>query len=484
MKMAVGSEPRRGLDPDHQRRVQGRQQQLLRLLGHHERLLTYCQSVLVWDRPWHSLLFHLSVNAGFWFLALTSLRLLFLIAFSLIVVVCADTWRNKIWPEIKEERLEDQDAESWGLVHPKLLSVPELCQRIAEIWVNGASFLENLYHFKKQNPGKFCLLVCGVFTFLAVIGRYVPGVLLSYMSLIGMLLWPLAIYHSVGQKVYARIEPLLERLDFSVKGYMATKQRERQLRCRAMYAGATDDGSDSEAELEAFCPQLDDSIVAKELEISDSEHSDAEVSCADNGTFNLSRGQSPITDGSEDLDRHSDPEESFARDLPEFPSINPDVTGVDDDDDASLGIPAGPDHLVVQEDDASTFSDQEDIDADISLSGMPSPLNFVGSQGFGLANMLAHQMMAAALSGASQETQYGWKQNPQRAAAQPRHEHSSSEMDTDAEADDFELLDQSELSQCESTSSQERGTHQHPNTTSPENSSSFTELIFRDRKPL
>lgn len=48
-----------------------------------------------------------------------------------------------------------------------------------------------------------------------------------------------------------------------------------------------------------FCPQLDDSAVARELAITDSEHSDAEVSCTDNGTFNLSRGQTPLTEGSE-----------------------------------------------------------------------------------------------------------------------------------------------------------------------------------------
>lgn len=45
--------------------------------------------------------------------------------------------------------------------------------------------------------------------------------------------------------------------------------------------------------------KLDDSVVAKELTISDSEHSDAEVSYTENGIFNLSRGQTPLTEGSE-----------------------------------------------------------------------------------------------------------------------------------------------------------------------------------------
>lgn len=48
--------------------------------------------------------------------------------------------------------------------------------------------------------------------------------------------------------------------------------------------------------------KLDDSTVARELAITDSEHSDAEVSCTENGTFNLSRGQTPLTEGSEGED--------------------------------------------------------------------------------------------------------------------------------------------------------------------------------------
>lgn len=46
-------------------------------------------------------------------------------------------------------------------------------------------------------------------------------------------------------------------------------------------------------------PQFDDAVVAKELAMTDSEHSDAEVSFTENGTFNLSRGQTPLTEGSE-----------------------------------------------------------------------------------------------------------------------------------------------------------------------------------------
>lgn len=43
---------------------------------------------------------------------------------------------------------------SWGYVHPRLLSVPELCHYLAEGWITGDTFMRNLLGFKRQNPGK------------------------------------------------------------------------------------------------------------------------------------------------------------------------------------------------------------------------------------------------------------------------------------------------------------------------------------------
>ncbi|XP_043910640.1 reticulophagy regulator 3 [Protopterus annectens] len=431
---------------ERESRVQAVKVQMLELLGPYEPVMTYIQSVLVWEKPVHSVLIHLVVNVVFWFFALTSLRLLFVLAFGLIIVVCIDQWKNRIWPEIRVYRPLEYDSESWGFVHPKLLSLPELCHYIAEGWIYVADFLGNLLLFKKHNPGKFCLLVCGVLTFLAVLGRYIPGLLLSYLLLLLVLLLPLAVYHKLGQRLYSKLEPTLLRLDFSVKGYMMSKQKERQMGRGILHRGPIDNESDSEEELAAFCPKLDDSVVAKELTISDSEHSDAEVSYTDNGTFNLSRGQTPLTEGSEDFDRHSDPEESFARDLPDFPSINPDVAGIDDDDDTSIGIPTTS-YRTLGHDETSLY-DQEEIDEELSLSSMPGFHNFTNNPELDIAGMVTRGMIQLALSKSNQQAQT--RTHGHQRGEQTYSRNSNSEMDTDAEGDDFEVLDQSELSQIDS----------------------------------
>ncbi|KAM5134784.1 reticulophagy regulator 3 [Mantella aurantiaca] len=409
---------------------------LQRTLGSYEPLITYLQAVLVWERPRHSALLHLGLNAAFWFFALTSLRIVFLATFGLMIVICVDQWKNKIWPELGAGRSNELDNDSWGYVHPRLLSVPELCHHTAEIWVSLTNFRRNLLLFKTENPGKFCLLVCGFLTFLAVLGGYIPGIVLSYLLLLFILLWPLAIYHRLGQRMYQKLEPTLQRLDFSVRGYMMSKQKEKQLHGRTH---PPSDGSDSEEELAAFCPTLDDSAVAKELTISDSEHSDADVSYTENGTFNLSRGQTPLTEGSEDLDRHSDPEESFARDLPDFPSINPETVGIDDEDDTSIGLPLSASHPRMSSD--QMYDEQESSESEIPLA--------LGAQQIkdNLTNLVTRGMIQMALAGVTQQAS-GFLENTRPKTYQ---RNSSSEMDTDAEADDFELLDQSELNQMDPT---------------------------------
>ncbi|XP_067089346.1 reticulophagy regulator 3 [Osmerus mordax] len=420
-------------------------------LGPYEPVLTYLQSVLVWERPFQSVLLFAVVNFVFWFFALSSLRVVFLLASGLVVAVCVDVWRNKIWPEIRVKKQDESENESWGLVQPGVVSVPELCHHMAEVWVSGMAFASSVVLFKQRNPAKFCFLTCAVFSCLAFVGRYIPGLVLSYSAVLAVLLAPLAAYHRVVQRVCVKLEPVLQRLDFSVSGYMMSKPIDNQFLRKSIRSAASGDASDSEEELAAFCPTFDDAAAAKELALTDSEHSDAEVSYTDNGTFNLSRGQTPLTEGSEDLDRHSDAEESFARDLHDFPSINPDATLMEDDDDTSIGLPslglAGPRGALLDLD-AHLDSDQEDLDAELSLSGLPPASTFADD----LAGVIASNMIQAALAGALQPRPPATRrrEGQPRAVAQRGHrKQSSSELDTDWDVEDFEMLDQSELNQMD-----------------------------------
>ncbi|XP_061080231.1 reticulophagy regulator 3-like isoform X1 [Conger conger] len=425
---------------------------LLVRLGPYEPLLTYLQSVLVWERPLHSVLLYTVINAVFWSFVLTSLRLLSLLSAALACVVCADTWRNRIWPKIRVKRASDTENDSWGLVHPGILSVPELCHHMAEAWVSALTLTASCVKFKRQNPGKFCVLVCSFFTLLAMVGHYIPGLVLCYSAVLGALLFPLAVQRGAWPRLCVLLEPALRRLDFSTGGYMMAQPKQNQFLCRAVRHMTPDEASDSEEELASFCPTLDDAVVARELAITDSEHSDAEASYTDNGTFNWSRGQTPLTESLEDLDRHSDPEESFARDLLDFPSVNPDAAALEDDEDTSIGLPslgppgaAGPRGAALPDLEDPLDSDAEDeLDSELCFSGLTSALTSGRDLSGEVAGAIASGMIQAALAGALQP-------HPPAGRGPPRgfRHQSSSELDTDLDGEDFELLDQSELGQAD-----------------------------------
>lgn len=142
-----------------------------------------------------------------------------------------------------------------------------------------------------------------------------------------------------------------------------------------------------------------------------------------------------------DLDAHSDAEESFARDLPDFPSINPEVTGIDEEDDTSIGIPSQ------GHEDLQPSHNQAQAAAELLLGALPSPPNLTNN----LAGFVTRGMIQLALSGASHSGSVrGNRQQPNTRAFLRT---SSSELDTDAEGEDFELLDQSELNQLDPASS-------------------------------
>lgn len=127
---------------------------------------------------------------------------------------------------------------------------------------------------------------------------------------------------------------------------------------------------------------------------------------------------------------------------------------MDDDDDTSIGLPSlGPAGLAshrasVLDVDGHLDSDQDDLDAELSLSGLPPASDFTGD----LAGVIASNMIQAALAGALQPRPPAThhREGPPKARA-PRsyRKQSSSELDTDLDGEDFEMLDQSELNQMD-----------------------------------
>ncbi|KAF6115805.1 reticulophagy regulator family member 2 [Phyllostomus discolor] len=353
----------------------------LRLRGW-EAVLAAAQRLLVWEKPLHSLITAAALNGLFWLLSSSSLRPIFLLSISLLAYFLLDLWQPRFLPDIAASSPEEPHSDSEGAgsgARPHLLSVPELCRYLAESWLTFQIHLQELLQYKRQNPAQFCARVCSGCAVLAVLGHYVPGIMISYIVLLSILLWPLVVYHELIQRMYTRLEPLLMQLDYSMKAEADTlhhKHDKRKRQGKNAPSGSdeplAETESESEAELAGFSPVVDVKKTALALAITDSELSDEEASILESGGFSVSRATTPqLTDVSEDLDQQSlpsEPEEAGSRELGEG-------------EETELAPPEdllGPPQALSRQD-LDLEEEEEEMAAKETLLRLSSPLHFVNT---------------------------------------------------------------------------------------------------------
>ncbi|XP_043360698.1 reticulophagy regulator 2 isoform X1 [Dermochelys coriacea] len=337
---------------------------------------------------------------------------------------------------------------------------------------------------------------------ILLLERWKPRFLFDF-SVLSILLWPLVVYHELIQRMYTRLEPVLMKLDYSMKAetlHLKHEKRKRQGKSEPMAGDEpmAETESESEAELSGYSPVVDVKKTALALAITDSELSDEEASILESGGFSVSRATTPqLTDVSEDLDQqslHSEPEESFAKDLAEFPSVEEYHSrdlGPQSDDDA-FGVPLGPElaHAAHELDSA----EKEAVDSDLSVLHLASPLHFVNTHfnGNGQAvpsspepqtasapslgiciDVLSEEIVATAITTVVQNTLSALLHSSEASEGPSLSEFLPTEpeeklnfqaqlsetevvgmetaapLEEEGEVDDFELLDQRELEQMD-----------------------------------
>nr|XP_024661837.1 reticulophagy regulator 1 [Maylandia zebra] len=376
-------------------------------------------------RPCRTSALFAAANAMFGFVAFDSFRAYTLLAFLLALLVITVTTRDVIRSRSAGAQLWHSMTTSWEIIDSGQDSRTGVGPQLTD---SLRLFLQETSAFKKQNPGKFCLLVCSVCTFFAVLGRYIPGIVISYILgesskiLLGVFLWPLISSHDIS----SWLEPVLQKLDFGI-GEFFQKIKENHEK-RLLQAQNEKEGIESD--LSSMFPKLD-STVCKEMSVSDTEVSD--VTWTDNGTFNLSEGHTPQTENSEDFDR----EEPFIGGLPEFPSLdNGMTTNGDDDDDLSLGLASPPTRL---QDPIKSKHEPQDQ----------------STNALDLVNQMAGEVITTAVTAAIQERIEAAvsfmtpTEDPKWAGLTESSRLLELTEESDSEVEDFELLDQSELEQLE-----------------------------------
>uniref|UniRef100_A0A8C2NZ93 RETREG1-3/ARL6IP-like N-terminal reticulon-homology domain-containing protein n=1 Tax=Capra hircus TaxID=9925 RepID=A0A8C2NZ93_CAPHI len=386
-----------------------------------------------WEKPLHSLVTAAALNGLFWLLSSSSLRPFFLLSISLLAYFLLDLWQPRFLPDISASSPEEPHSDSEGAgsgARPHLLSVPELCRYLAESWLTFQIHLQELLQYKRQNPAQFCARVCSGCAVLAVLGHYVPGIMISYIVCEGVVALSLPIYPFT--EIFRRMLYLwlcLSPISVPAWSLPCCCSPERQGK-NAPPGGdepLAETESESEAELAGFSPVVDVKKTALALAITDSELSDEEASILESGGFSVSRATTPqLTDVSEDLDQQSlpsEPEEALSRELGE---------GEETDLAPPEDLLGSPQALSRQDLDL----EEEDVASKEALLQLSSPLHFVNTHFNGAGSPTDGVMLSP---GGPAETLSLEADSPQPLPAPEEEEALTTE--------DFELLDQGELEQ-------------------------------------
>uniref|UniRef100_A0A096LXH9 Reticulophagy regulator family member 2 n=1 Tax=Poecilia formosa TaxID=48698 RepID=A0A096LXH9_POEFO len=441
-------------------------------LSPYEPLLLWVQRLLVWERPLYSVSAALTLNTLFWLLSSTSLRPLFLLSVSLLGLMLLERWKPKL-PIITVQHAEAEPAQSPTLSSEHhLLSVPELSHHLAESYLTCCLYLQETLQYKRKNHGRFCVMMCSGCFVLAVVGHYVPGIMISYIIALSVLLWPLVVYHELIQRMYTGLEPILMKLDYSMKGDTEHRKHDKRKVKKELEEGdepraeTESESEEEEEELSCFAPTVDVKTTALAMAITDSELSDEEASILESGGFPVSRATTPqLTDfsegGTKNQSFHSDPEEAYLRDLPEFPSVEefPSI------EHSLLHFPPRP------QGDGGQLDKEPLSPATLLIQHLASPLHFVNTHfnghgrppgdeegalpGAGRSlEALSEEIVSTAISTVVQNTLSALLrsgEDPSLADFLPTETLpgalESPSQSADTKEEDFELLDQSELEQ-------------------------------------
>ncbi|XP_077472959.1 reticulophagy regulator 2-like [Stigmatopora argus] len=296
-------------------------------------------------------------------------------------------------------------------------------------------------------------MMCSSSFVLAVVGHYVPGIMIFYIIGLSVILWPLVVYHEVIQRMYTGLEPILMKLDYSMKGETERRKHDKKKVKKEPEEGdepSAETESESENELSRFAPTVDVKTTALAMAITDSELSDEEASILESGGFSVSRATTPqLTDVSEDLDQpslHGEPDEPHL--TAEIPSVERGLL---------LRVPQG---------DRSRSGAGPVAGAEAGApQNLASPLHFVNTHfnGHGKPSgpqtgaaprsleALSEEIVSTAISAVVRNTlstllRSGEEDRPEPTARDPPT--NPEPTDPEEEEEDFELLDQSELEQA------------------------------------
>ncbi|XP_076360755.1 reticulophagy regulator 3-like isoform X2 [Tachypleus tridentatus] len=217
------------------------------------------QSLLIWERPYHSALAVVAVNCIFWFVYFHCADFYFLIVLSTLIVFLYKSWVDWIWPEIRVAPPENEDMEEWTPIHPQVYSVPELSQLVNDCWSACEAWRQWYWQLRQDCPGVFCILTCSVLTGLAFIGHIFPGVVIMYTVVMTVCLAPGLTLHVIPLSWKERARDIVTMITSNVPNMQCSDAEHEKL----------PETVETDSELDEFLPHFPKECLNRELSLTE-----------------------------------------------------------------------------------------------------------------------------------------------------------------------------------------------------------------------
>ncbi|CAH3145587.1 unnamed protein product [Porites lobata] len=229
----------------------------------------YVQSVLLWEKPIHSLCYFIVMTALFGSVASGRFRVVLLLVVIIASSLLIDDVRSKVrllllaggFGEVSDEDSRDTT-----------LSFSRLCERLAAIWSFFMTWFERVNRMKSENIYKYYGVLFGLLLAVVFAYQYLPLMKIFYLSACALYFWPVIKHHGIHKRVKKTLDPFY--MPFVVQWQHTRTKRQRDVSAKVI-SGEQPGNSDDEF-AEDLRPLVEETTVNQDVTLRESEPSSSE----------------------------------------------------------------------------------------------------------------------------------------------------------------------------------------------------------------
>lgn len=155
-----------------------------------ESKLVTVQEVAVWSNPTVSIVWLVLSQILLYYLCNWTSSLVSTFSYLLLSLYVYLTWVYTVWPVVRVPPSQDEDTETWTPMHPDVLSAPELQTFLTNLKSRISQILHGLMLLRKEQQGKFCVVMSLFFTTTAGVSLKFSTPFLLHSAVLLMLVLP------------------------------------------------------------------------------------------------------------------------------------------------------------------------------------------------------------------------------------------------------------------------------------------------------